>query len=77
MMNVFPAWDEVHILNFEPDTFYYWHRRAIEIKTGKPIAETETLDSGKVDDEAFKKQLEYMNRKESEIEKSKEGTISG
>ena len=76
-MSVFPSFSLDYIMGLEWDTFYYWHRRAIEIKTGKPIAETETLDSGKVDDEAFKKQLEYMNRKESEIEKSKEGTISG
>ena len=70
-------------MSMEWNTFYYWHRRAIELFNAKAqraikyIPETETLDNGKVDDETFKRQLEYMNKKESEIEKSKEGTISG
>ena len=76
-MSVFPSFSLDYIMGLEWETFYYWHRRAIEIRTGKNIAETENLEDGKVDDETFRKQLEYMNRKQAEIEKSKEGTISG
>lgn len=38
--------------------------------------ETEQTDSAKVDDDTFQKQIEYMNKKLAEIEKSKQGTIS-
>jgi hypothetical protein len=61
----------------EWNTFYYWHRRAHELKTGKLIPETNPADEAKVDDDTFKKQLDYMEKKLSEIEKSKEGTING
>lgn len=71
------------ILGMEWNTFYYWHRRALEIfgakcqRPLKEISEIETLANGKVDDDLFKKQLEYIDAKLAEREKSKEGTISG
>jgi hypothetical protein len=61
----------------EWDTFYYWHRRAFEIKSGKTLPETNPADEAKVDDDTFKKQLEYMEKKLAEHEKSSEGTIDG
>jgi len=61
----------------EWDTFYYWHRRAIEIKYGKDIPETETLDDGKVDDETFERQTKRLYAKIEAQEKANEGTING
>lgn len=61
----------------EWSTFYFWHRRAIELKYGKDIPETETLDEGKVDDDTFEKQTKRLYAKIDEYEKSKEGTING
>lgn len=67
----------------EWNTFYYWHRRALEIfgaKCQRPlreIAETESPDSGKVDDDTFEKQRKLLYAKIEAYEKSTEGTISG
>lgn len=71
------------IMSMEWSTFYYWHRRALEIfsaKTQRPlreIAETEDSDSGKVDDDTFEKQRKELYAKIEAHEKSMEGTISG
>lgn len=71
---MFPQFSLNFLLGLSWDAFYYWHRRAIEIKVGKEFPEEE---DGKVDSDVFKKRLEYMNKKLAEHEKRKEGTISG
>ena len=73
VLNVFPQFSLNFLLGLDWDTFYYWHRRAIEIKAGKEIAEGE---DGKVDSDVFQRRLDYMNKKLAEHEKRKEGTIS-
>lgn len=71
------------ILSMEWDTFYYWHRRALELfgakcqRPLKEIAESEDIDSGKVDDDTFEKQRKALYAKIEAHEKSLEGTISG
>ena len=74
VLNVFPQFSLNFLLGLSWDTFYYWHRRAIEIKTGKEIAEEE---DGKVDSDVFQRRLDRMNKKLAEHEKRKEGQISG
>jgi len=77
MMNVFPTFSLDYIMGLEWDTFFYWHRRALEIKYGKDIPETETLANGKVDDETFERQKQKLYAKLEAEEKANEGTING
>ena len=77
MMNVFPTFSLDFIMGLEWDTFFYWHRRALEIKYGKDIPETETLANGKVDDETFERQIQRLYAKLEAEEKANEGTING
>lgn len=74
VLNVFPQFSLDFLLGLDWDTFYYWHRRAIEIKVGKEIPEEE---DGKVDSDVFQRRLDRMNKKLAEHEKRKEGIISG
>lgn len=70
-------------MGLEWETFYYWHRRALEIfnancqRPFKEIAESADSDSGKVDDDTFEKQRKALYAKIEAHEKSLEGTISG
>lgn len=67
----------------EWNTFYYWHRRALEIFSAKcqrplrEIAEVENVDSGKVDDDTFEKQTKALYAKIEAYENSLQGTING
>jgi len=71
------------IMSMEWNTFYYWHRRALEIFSAKcqrqlkEIAEVENVDSGKVDDDTFEKQRKALYAKIEAYENSIQGTISG
>ena len=76
-MSVFPSFSLDYIMGLEWETFYYWHRRAIEVKTGKLLTETEQLDDGKVDDDTFEKQTKELYAKIDAYEKSREGIING
>lgn len=49
---MFPSFSLSFILGLEEETFYYWYRRALEIKYGRDISEAVNED-GKVDDDTF------------------------
>ncbi len=74
MLNVFPSFSLDFIMGLEWETFYYWHRRAFEIKHGKEIPESVDI---KVDDESFERQSKRLYEKIAAAEKRQEGTING
>jgi len=67
-------------MGLEWETFYYWHRRALEIfyaTTQRAIKDIPEIEDGKVDGDTFEKQEKRLRAKIDAIEKSKEGTING
>lgn len=61
-------------MGLEWETVFYWHRRAIEIKTGKNVEEIVEIQ---IDDDAFEQSKQRLEKRLAEIEKAKEGTING
>lgn len=63
----------------EWETFLYWHRRAIEIKTGQNVDETtdgKPDESGRVDNDTFKRQKEALEARLQNFELRQQGRIS-
>lgn len=62
-------------MGLEWDTFWYWCRRAEEVKTGKFIEESS--GDGKIDDVTFEISKKRLYDRLERNEKAKQGTISG
>lgn len=70
-MNVFQfSFD--YVMGLDWDRFYYFLRRAQEIKTGKLIEE-----DIKVDTDAFQSKAKRLYDKISRLEQRREGTVNG
>jgi hypothetical protein len=73
-MHVFPSWSLDYCLKLGWEDFFYWHRRALEIKFGQDIEE---IEDGKVDDDVFEARKKRLYDRLNKWETSKQGTISG